>query len=89
MPKQLKVMILANIILGSLLIILNMAYDFYGNSAGHAVQWAPLWLRFYNYMLPAPDVGITIPNFTFYLFWVATAVNLCFIIKLAKSRETS
>jgi hypothetical protein len=89
MSRQFKLMILLNILLSLVFVALNLAYDDYGNIPGHAVQWTPLWLRFYNYALPVPDMGITIPNFTFYLFWLSTIVNLYFIIRLQRSKETS
>ncbi len=86
MSKQLKLMILVNIILALVYVSLNLAYYFYGYRVGHAVQWTPLWLRFYNYQ-SLTDIGIQIPNFTFYLFWIVIAVNLYFIIKLERSKQ--
>ncbi len=88
MSKQLKLMILVNIILALICVVLNWAYYLYGYQPGHAVQWTPLWLRFYNYQ-SLTDIGVQIPNFTFYLFWVVIAVNLYFIIKLTRSKEKS
>ena len=32
--------------------------------------------------------GIFIPNFLFWLFWLSTGVNLCFIIKYQRRKET-
>ncbi len=87
MSKQLGLMILANIVMGAVCVVLNWAYYLYGYEPGHAVQWTPLWLRFYNYQLPGGDIGITIPNFTFYLFWAVVAMNIYFIVDLRRSRE--
>jgi hypothetical protein len=86
-----KLMILVNVVLGLLYVVLNMAYYLYGYSEGYAVQWTPLWLWFYNYQYSVtmqPDFGITIPNFSFYLFWIAIAVNLCFVVILGRNKAS-
>ncbi len=87
MSKQLRLMILANVVLVTVCVVLNWAYYLYGYDPGHAVQWTPLFLRFYNYQLPGGDFGITIPNFTFYLFWAAVAVDVYTTVNLQRSRE--
>ena len=88
--RQLKLMILANIILGLLFIASNFVFDYFGNMPSHHALWSPMWLTFYNYVFAAQfgDIGAQIPNFSFYFFWASIAVNLYFIIKLGRGRET-
>ncbi len=85
--KQFKFMILVNALIGFFFIVSNFAYDYFGNMVPHHTLWSPLWLTWYNYQIP-DDVGAQQPNFSFYFFWVLLLVNVYFIVRLQKNRET-
>jgi hypothetical protein len=91
MIKQYKIMIFVNILLGLLFIASNLIYDYFGNMPSHHAIWSPLWLTFYNYQFAETiggEIGVLEPNFSFYFFWVLMAVNVYFIVRLQRSKET-
>jgi hypothetical protein len=90
MMKQFKIMILVNALMGSLFIVFNIIYDYFANMPTNHALWSPLWLRFYNYVIAAQfgDVGVQEPNFSFYFFWTLLLINVYFIIRLQRSKET-
>lgn len=91
MSKQLKLMILVNVVLGLLYVVSNFIFGYFANLPSIIAQWSPLWLTFYNYDYIAEfggEIVAPIPNFSFYFFWVSIAVNLYFIVKLGRSKET-
>ena len=92
MSTDLKIMILANIILSLLFVALNFAFGYFANLPSIHAQWNPLWLTYYNFDYLAQmggEIVAPIPNFSFYFFWISIAVNLYFIIKLGRNKESS
>jgi hypothetical protein len=89
MPKQFKIMILVNALMGSLFIVFNIIYDYFANMPTPQALWSPLWLHFYNAVIAAQtgDVGVQEPNFSFYFFWALLLINVYFIIRLQRSTE--
>jgi hypothetical protein len=90
MSRQLMLMILANIFLSLLFVAFNFIYSSLATGVHYAV-WSPLWLTFYNAQAAATigDLGLREPNFSFYFFWVSTIVNVYFLYRLQRSKETS
>jgi hypothetical protein len=88
MPKEFKLMILVDVLLGFFFIVSNLIYDYFGNMPSHNALWSPLWLTFYNYNPITDDVGVREPNFSFYFFWALLLVNVYFIIRLQRSKDT-
>jgi hypothetical protein len=86
MPKQFKLMIFVNLLLGLFFAISNLIYDYFGNMPSHDTLWSPLWLTFYNSI--EKGIGAQEPNFSFYFFWVLMIVNVYFIYKLQRSNQT-
>jgi hypothetical protein len=88
MPKEFKLMIFVNVLLGFFFVVSNFIYDYFGNMPSHHALWSPLWLTFYNYRFAAEfgDIGVQEPNFSFYFFWVLMIVNLYFIYKLQRNK---
>jgi hypothetical protein len=92
--RQLKLMILANVVLALLYVFSSYVIWNTINEWGNFVKiiWSPL------YVTPIPTasiayyIGSTQPtqllNIPFLLFWVIFATNLCFIIWLYRSKET-
>jgi len=90
MPKQFKLMILANVLLGFLFVVFNLIYAYFGNTHPSNTLWSPLWLTFYNYEYAAQFghfLGVQEPNFSFYFFWAVLLVNVYFIVRLQRSKE--
>jgi hypothetical protein len=84
-------MILVNVLLGFLFVVFNLIYDYFANSPSHQALWSPLWLYFYNYVFAAQfggDILAPEPNFSFYFFWALLLVNVYFIVRLQRSKET-
>jgi hypothetical protein len=91
MPKQYKLMIFVNSLLGFFFVVSNLVYDYFGNMPSHHTLWSPLWLTFYNYVFAEQfggDAGSQEPNFSFYFFWALLLVNVYFIFRLQRSKET-
>jgi membrane protein implicated in regulation of membrane protease activity len=86
MPKQFKIMIFVNGLLGFFFVVSNLVYDYFGNMPSHHALWSPLSITFYNYTFPS--IGAVEPNFSFYFFWVLMIVNVYFIYRLQRSKET-
>jgi hypothetical protein len=83
-------MIFVNILLSLLFIAFNFMYSSIA-TGDHLAQWSPLWLTFYNIRAIIDlggDLGAQYPNFAFYFFWVSTIVNIYFLFKLQRSKET-
>jgi hypothetical protein len=88
MARQFKLMILVNVLLGFFFVVFNLIYD---NMPSHYALWSPLWLTFLNSMKVAQfgmDIGLQEPNFSFYFFWAVLLVNVYFIVRLGRSKET-
>jgi hypothetical protein len=83
-------MIFVNVLLGFFFVVFNLIYDYFGNMPSHHALWSPLWLTFYNYRAAAEigDIGAQEPNFSFYFFWALLLVNVYFIVRLQRSKET-
>jgi len=90
MSRQLKLVILVNVLLCGLFVVCNFVFGYFANLPSIHAQWNPLWLTYYNFDYLAQmggEIVAPIPNFSFYFFWISIAVNLYFIIKLGRSRE--
>lgn len=87
MARDFKLMVLANALLGLLFVVANLIYDYFGNMPSHHALWSPLWLTFSNYRVVG-DVGVPEPNFSFYFFWALLLINVYFIVRLQRSKET-
>ena len=99
MHRQLKIMALANVlpslffVLANLVVWLGVESWLNTGSEGLYVvtDVSPLWIQM-DITQPLPvmsNAHIDIPNYPFYVFWVAIAVNLFFVIRLGRSKETS
>ena len=86
MPKQFKLIIFVNILLSLLFVAFNFIYSSLATGDHHAL-WSPLWLTFYNYRVVG-DIGALYPNFAFYFFWISTIINMYFILRVQRSKET-
>lgn len=86
MPKQFKLMIFVNALLGLLFVAFNFLYSSLA-TGDHRALWSPLSLTFYN-VHSIGDIGLSYPNFAFYFFWILMIINLYFIFKLQQSKET-
>ena len=86
MPKQFKLMIYVNVLLGFFFVVSNLVYDYFGNMQSHYALWSPLWMTFYNSNIV--DLGAQEPNFSFYFFWALLLINVYFIVRLQRSKET-
>jgi len=89
------------IIINSLLVLLFIAVN-YGiwsqfNSNGNALgfsRWNPFWITdihsgvLVNGNWMALSGMVIFPNFPFWLFFISTAINLYFVYKLTKDKET-
>ena len=98
MSKQLKLMIFFNVLLSLVFIVSNYvlwgiivgaSWSYYGAVA----SWSPLFVTptYPNitqrpYLMPQPE---PLPNIPFYVFWVIIAVNICFLIRLERSKVKS
>lgn len=86
MTRQLKLMILANILLGISFVAANFVYLYFASLRPTTIVWSPLWLTYYNphATVTIGDLGSPEPNFSFYFFWALLLVNIYFLIKLEK-----
>jgi len=93
MSRQLKVIILVNVVIAVLFCYFN-----YGNwtllndeEAGLPIssEWGPVWIRVQPKPFGYGDTTVMFPNYPLMLFWLSTIINLYFIIKLQKSKETT
>jgi len=101
MSRQLKIILLVNIVIAVLFCWFN-----YGNwtllndeNVGLPIssEWSPIWIHVSPRvsMIPRepnqpPDyTSVLFPNYPLMLFWLSTIINLYLIIKLQKSKETA
>ena len=90
MSKQLKLMILANVVLG--LVYVASTFVLWRDIGGWVndgdVSWSPLFITPLQgpYFL-GPPVRVPLVNIPFLLFLVIFAVNLYFIVKLGRNKE--
>lgn len=87
MSRLLKYAILANIILILFFVLANYVVYIGVNREGYFTRtWSPFEFATDSYEAsPAPYT--IIPNYPFYVFWLATAVNLIFTVQIQKSKE--
>lgn len=100
MSRQLKVIVLVNIVIAVLFCHFN-----YGNwillndeNVGLPIrsEWSPIWIHVSPRvsLIPRepnqpPDYSsVMFPNYPLMLFWLSTILNLYFIIKLQRNKET-
>lgn len=91
MHKIAKYAVAVNAILGLLFVVSNFVFGYFANLPDIHALWNPLWLTYYNFDYLAQmggEIVAPIPNFSFYFFWASIAVNLYFIIKLGRNKET-
>jgi hypothetical protein len=91
MLRQVKLMLLANILLGTAFLVVNLVYAYAASVRPTMILWSPLWLTFYNAEAAARigDLGAQRPNFGFYLFWALLLINVYFLIKLGRTNHLS
>jgi hypothetical protein len=84
--SKFKTMLFINVLLSFLFVAFNFIYYYFGNRVLTNIVWSPLCLTFYNRQVAAQlgDVGSTLPNFSFYFFWVLLAVNVYFLLRLQR-----
>jgi hypothetical protein len=81
-------MILANVLLVLFFALANYYVWVNVNREGYYTSgWSPIAFTANSYA-PIPVPPIVIPNIPFYVFCAAIAVNLIFIIRLGRSKET-
>jgi len=100
MSRQLEVIVLVNIVIALLFCHFNYGNWILLNDERVGLpiksEWSPIWIhvqpktsmiaREPNQM---PDfTSVMFPNYPLMLFWLSTILNLYFIIKLQKSKET-
>jgi len=82
MLRQLKIVILVNVLISLLFLLLNLhlwtSFGVVEMDAFHIVAHEKMDAAFW----------VDYPNFLFWLFWLSTAVNLYFIVTLQRSKET-
>ncbi len=83
------VAVLANIAISAFFVYVSMfAWDFLD---GHISHWDMFWINAHSPSIPGiPPSGfnISMPNYLFWLFFLSTALNLYFIFRLQRSKET-
>jgi len=90
--KQLKPMILVNVLLGLLYAFFSFSLWEDVNrlfNVGYGTQWSALKVTAFPvaesiHMVPVQQMS----NIPFWIFWIMLAANLYFIIKLERDRET-
>lgn len=88
MNRQFNLMILANVFSILLFALANYYVWADVNREGYFVSgWSPLQFTI-DTNAPVPQPPIVIPNLPFYIFCIGIAVNLYFIIKTGKRKET-
>ena len=95
MLRQLRTVIIVNLILILFFILVNYGiWNMYNHQGLTYSWWNPLTIQIDHAGTIIngqfiPTCGTTIsPNYIFILFFVSTAANLYFIIKLQRSKET-
>ena len=96
MSKQFKQMIFVNILLILLFLIANYAmwnivdiYPILGNTIMNPINViVSMWGEVVDGKIYRADGMGIMPNFPFWLFFLSTAVNMYFITKLQRSKET-
>jgi hypothetical protein len=94
--KQFKQMIFVNILLILLFLIANYAmwnivdiYPILGNTIMNPINViVSMWGEVVDGEIHRADGMGIMPNFPFWLFFISTAVNIYFITKLQRSKET-
>lgn len=88
MSKLLKYAILANVVLVLLFALANYAVYVGVNREGYFTRtWSPFEFATDSYeAIPAPYT--IIPNYPFYVFWVAIALNIFFMLRIQTHNET-
>ncbi len=96
MQRQVKLMVLANVLLGLLFVLAFLAIQQQVESLLHSggrysvSDVSPLWIQVDSHQPPPYIEGPHfIPNYPFYMFWVVIAVNLYFIFRLQRSKGPS
>jgi hypothetical protein len=95
MPRQLKVIILVNVVIAVFFCYFNWANWTLLNheEAGlpdlsiHS-EWGPVWINVGPKPFEPQYAEVMFPNYPLMLFWLSTIINLYFIIKLQKNKET-
>jgi len=94
MPRQLKVIILVNVVIAVFFCYFNWANWTLLNheEAGlpdlsiHS-EWGPVWINVGPKPFEPQYAEVMFPNYPLMLFWLSTIINLYFIIKLEKTKK--
>ena len=95
MLRQLKVIILVNVVIAVLFCywnwanwtLLNHKIDGEPYLPIHS-EWGPVWIHVGPSPWEPQYCEVFFPNYPLMLFWLSTIINLFFIIKLQKSKES-
>ena len=95
MLRQLKVIILVNVVIAVFFCyfnwanwtLLNHEEDGLPDLPIHS-EWGPIWINVEPEPFELTCTTVMFPNYPLLLFWLSTIINLYFIIKLQKSKET-
>jgi len=98
--RQLKIIVLVNIVIIVLFCYFNYGNWVLLNDERVGLpirsEWSPIWIRVSTRTSLIPREpnqppnfsSVIFPNYPLILFWFSTMINLYFIIKLQKSKET-
>jgi len=89
MLRQLKVIILVNVVIAVFFCYFNWANWTLLNDEEVGLpihsEWGPVWINVGPKPFGPPYTTVMFPNYPLMLFWLSTIINLYFIIKLQKS----
>jgi len=96
MQKQFKLMILANVFLSLLYVYTNyLIWASFSESTAwfHSIHFDPFIIDYYkDYFVNGQMMGyngkFNLVNYPFWLFFIAIAVNIYFMYRLQRSKET-
>jgi hypothetical protein len=95
MSRQLKIILLVNIVIAILFCYFNYGnWTLLNDERGElpiSSEWGSIWIHVQAKPTGASTgfTSVLFPNYPFMLFLLSTIVNLYFIIKLQKSKETA
>jgi hypothetical protein len=92
MSKQFVLMILANIAIGIAFVFSNcLIWNAVNQPSYYSTGWGPTNVEIVPRPSvngePVPQVAFSLINYPFWLFWIAMAVNLYFIVRLQRSKD--
>jgi len=89
MRKLVIYAIVVDIILGLIYAYSSIVvWNYFNNWAGYNIVWSPLFITPHTVSeMSLPPQLHSLPNFSFLLFWVILAINICFIVILGRRNE--